>query len=74
MEIEEAKAKRQRAIEYGNSALKATTRVGQLKELRKQARVCERDRSGVRTSAPALLTKEVQHVALKGFDICYDGC
>lgn len=35
--IEAAKAKRQRAIEYGNSALKATTREGQLKDLKKQA-------------------------------------
>ncbi|CAB1101712.1 unnamed protein product [Ectocarpus sp. CCAP 1310/34] len=34
--IDEAKAKRQRALEYGNSALKATTREGQLKDLKKQ--------------------------------------
>lgn len=35
--IDAAKAKRQRAMEYGNSALKATTREGQLKDLKKQA-------------------------------------
>lgn len=34
--LEEAKAKRQRAIEYGNSALKAATREGDLKDLKKQ--------------------------------------
>lgn len=34
--INAAKAKRQRAIEYGNSALKATTKEGQLKDLKKQ--------------------------------------
>eukprot|EP00752_Nemacystus_decipiens_P002699 g2520.t1 len=39
--IDAAKAKRQRAMEYGNSALKATTREGQLKDLKKQAsRAC----------------------------------
>lgn len=37
-QIEAAKAKRQRAMEYGNSALKATTRESQLKELKKQVR------------------------------------
>jgi len=36
--IDVAKAKRQRAVEYGNSALKATTRETQLKDLKKQAR------------------------------------
>ncbi|CAM9433120.1 unnamed protein product, partial [Hapterophycus canaliculatus] len=35
-EIDAAKAKRQRAIEYGNSALKATTRESQLKDLKTQ--------------------------------------
>lgn len=36
--IDEAKAKRQRAIEYGNNALKATTKEAQLRDLKKQAR------------------------------------
>lgn len=38
--IDAAKAKRQRAMEYGNSALKATTRESQLKDLKKQVRMC----------------------------------
>lgn len=37
-QVEEAKAKRQRAMDYGNSALKTTTIEGQLKDLNRQAR------------------------------------
>lgn len=37
-QLEDAKAKRQRAMEYGNNALKAITREGQLRDLKKQAR------------------------------------
>lgn len=37
-QIQEAKVKRQRAVEYGNNALKAATLEGQLREIKKQAR------------------------------------